>query len=59
MDNITLAMARGLGVLVILLDFAKAFDKVSHFKLRLKLQAIGVRGKLLDWITDFLRQRKQ
>jgi hypothetical protein len=59
MDNITLAMARGLGVLVILLDFAKAFDKVSHFKLRLKLQAIGIRGKLLDWITYFLRQRKQ
>ena len=38
----------------ILLDFSKAFDKVFHRKLILKLEHYGVRNDLLRWITDFL-----
>jgi len=41
---------------MILLDFIKAFDKVSHRHLLLKL---GVRGNILNWITSFLTGRKQ
>eukprot|EP00111_Clytia_hemisphaerica_P021262 TCONS_00062597-protein len=41
----------------ILLDFSKAFDKVCHRKLLIKLEHYGIRGKLLLWISDFLRDR--
>ena len=40
-------------------DFSKAFDKVSHRKLCLKLQHHGIRGKLLKWVEDFLYNRTQ
>ena len=40
-------------------DFEKAFDKVSHKKLIIKLYAYGIRGKLLEWIRSFLRGRRQ
>ena len=41
------------------LDFAKAFDKVDHSILINKLPKVGIRGRLLKWISDFLRGRKQ
>ena len=44
---------------VILLDFAKAFDKVPHQRLLYKLNYYGVRGQTLSWIESFLRDRKQ
>ncbi|XP_071491130.1 uncharacterized protein [Diadema antillarum] len=44
---------------VILLDFAKAFDKVSHQRLLLKAQHYGVRGLTLQWMADFLTDRTQ
>lgn len=43
----------------ILLDFSKAFDKVPHERLLLKLHHVGVRGMLLSWIRDFLTGRTQ
>lgn len=59
LDVITLALARGQGIILVLLDFAKAFDKVSHIKLVAKLEAYGISGKLKEWIKDFLLDRKQ
>ena len=44
---------------VVYLDFAKAFDKVDHEILLQKLHIFGVRGKLHDWIKDFLLNRSQ
>ena len=41
------------------LDFAKAFDKVPHKRLILKMSNHGIRGKILDWITELLKGRKQ
>ena len=38
---------------LILLDFSKAFDKVAHEKLLLKLHHCGIRGDTLKWIKDF------
>ena len=38
---------------LILLDFSKAFDKVAHEKLILKLHQYGIRGDTLNWIKDF------
>ncbi|UYV69065.1 Transposase [Cordylochernes scorpioides] len=42
----------------IFLDMASAFDRVWREKLREKLHNIGVRGKTLIWIADFLRGRR-
>ena len=44
---------------VFFLDFAKAFDVVCHKRLLVKLEAIGIRGKILNWIKDWISQRKQ
>ena len=43
----------------ILLNFSKAFDKVSHQRLVEKLSYYGVRGNLHSWIKDFLTNRNQ
>ena len=43
----------------ILLDFSKAFDKVDHEGLILKLQHLGIRNSLLSWILLSLFNGKQ
>ena len=43
----------------ILLDFSKAFDKVDHEGLILKLEHLGIRGPLLNWVRSFLIGRDQ
>ena len=35
---------------IIYLDFQKAFDKVPHQRLLLKLKPHGIRGGIIDWI---------
>ena len=49
----------GTNIDVIYLDFQKAFDKVPHQRLMSKLKAYGIRGKVFDWIENFLSSRKQ
>ena len=44
---------------VILLDFSKAFDRVSHQHLSAKLKFYGIRGSTLTWINAFLSNRYQ
>ena len=44
---------------IILLDFSKAFDKVNHAKLILKIHNYGIRGRTLSWISAFLNGRPQ
>ena len=44
---------------IIYLDFAKAFDKVSHELLIVKLMAYGIPVMLVNWIRAFLSNRKQ
>jgi len=43
----------------ILLDFSKAFDKVPHQRLLLKLKHYGIRDNTLQWIQHFLQDRTQ
>ena len=59
MDLITSIIDDGDPVDVVYLDFSKAFDKISHSKLCSKLKAHGVNGKVLNWIKDWLTNRKQ
>ena len=44
---------------VIYLDYAKAFDKVDHELLLVKLRFYGIQGELFDWIEQFLLDRMQ
>ena len=41
------------------MDFKKAFDKMPHRRLLAKLQSYGIQGNVLDWIQEFLTERKQ
>lgn len=44
---------------VIVMDFAKAFDKVPHKRLLYKLKHYGIDTNTLNWIEDFLTSRTQ
>ena len=44
---------------IIYLDFAKAFDTVSHRLLCHKLKSFGINGRLLEWFESYLSNRKQ
>ena len=44
---------------IIYLDFKKAFDKVPHQRLLLKLKAHGIGDSITDWIEQWLTDRRQ
>ena len=58
-QDIAKNLSKGRQVDIILLDFAKAFDKVPHARLLHKLDFYGVRGNINKWISSFLVDRKQ
>ena len=43
----------------VFLDISKAFDKVWHIGLLLKLKTYGVDGELLSLLEKYLENRKQ
>ncbi len=53
------SMADGKQTDAILLDFSKAFDKLSHRKVVAKMKFYGVRGRTNTWIQSFLADRSQ
>ena len=59
MEDITEAIDQGHEVDVIYLDYSKAFDKDPHKRLLTKIGGYGIKGNVLNWIGDFLRNRKQ
>ena len=58
-DHATKILDMGKPVDIILLDQAKAFDKVEHSYLLLKLKAYQVHEDVIDWIGAFLTGRSQ
>ena len=44
---------------IIMLDYAKAFDKINHSILLFKLKKLGISGQLGKWIGHFLLNRTQ
>ena len=44
---------------VVYLDFQKAFDKVPHQRLILKLKAHGIVDDVINWIETWLTHRRQ
>ena len=53
------AFDEGHSVVCIYLDFAKAFDSVPHQCLILKLRQVGIRGKIIEWIQEYLNHTRQ
>ncbi len=58
-DKVTKALDNGDSVDIFYLDFAKAFDTVPGERLLEKLKSKGIRGKLLEWLQDWLTNRTQ
>ena len=44
---------------IIVMDFSKAFDKVDHQRLLLKLHRFGINNDVITWIGSFLPNRTQ
>lgn len=59
MNDLTKIIDEGDTMDMVYLDFKKAFDSVPHKRLLLKLSGYGISGALLNWIKQFLSDRKQ
>ena len=59
LEEITKWIDVGSPVDIIYLDFQKAFDKVPHQILLLKLKAHGIGDSITDWIEQWLTDRRQ
>ena len=44
---------------IIYLDFQKAFDKVPHQRLLVKLEVLGIQGQILAWMKAWLNNTQQ
>ena len=58
-EEITKWVDEGSPVDVINLDFQKAFDKVPHQILILKLKSHGMGNSIINWIEQWLNDRTQ
>ena len=58
-NNLCKALDNGFEFRVVFFDISKAFDKVWHNGLLLKLRRAGIGGKLLDWFFNHLSDRFQ
>ena len=54
LEEITKWVDNGSPVDIVYLDFQKAFDKVSHQRLLLKLKAHGIGNDVINWIEKWL-----
>ena len=58
-EEITKWIDEGSPVYIICLDFQKAFDKVPHQRLLLKLKAHDIGDGIIDWIEQWLTDKTQ
>ena len=66
MSNLLICMEKWIEMLetgyqvdIIYTDFAKAFDRVPHQRLLLKMKNLGIIGSTLSWVRAFLSERIQ
>ncbi|PIK59557.1 putative RNA-directed DNA polymerase from mobile element jockey-like [Apostichopus japonicus] len=59
MEDVTSSLNRQKSVDVVFLDFQKAFDKVPHQRLLLRLKSMGVKGIYCLGSENWLGNRKQ
>ncbi|KAL1447874.1 hypothetical protein WDU94_006590 [Cyamophila willieti] len=58
-DDIQLARNNKMATILVLFDFSKAFDLVSHRVLLSKLQNLGFDTSAIDWFGSYLSDRTQ
>lgn len=58
-EFVTDSMDGGAQADVVYTDYSKAFDRIDHKMLILKLQMAGIRGDLLRWFTSYIDNRSQ
>ena len=58
-EEILKCVDEGSPVDVVYLDFQKAFDKVPHQRLLLKLKAHGIDNDVINWIERWLTHSRQ
>ena len=58
-DDLTSNLEEGQQTDILIMDFAKAFDKVDHSLLTHKLHHYGIRGEVNTWIKNWLKDRTQ
>ena len=58
LEEITKWVDDGSPVDAIYLDFQKAFDKVPHQRLMLKLKAHGMGNNIINWVEQWLTDRR-
>ena len=59
LEDVTKWVDEGSPVDIMYLDFKKAFDKVPHQRLLLKLKAYGIGNGMINWIEKWLIDRRQ
>jgi len=59
LNDVTSKVDSGSPVDVIYLDFQKAFDKIPHKRLFMKMLAHGISGDILSWFTEWMSDRRQ
>ena len=59
LETWTEILDRGSSMDSIYLDFSKAFDSVPHQRLARKLESFGIKGQVLEWLKNFLSDRRQ
>ena len=59
LDRWTASLDSGRSLDVVYFDNSKAFDKVKHRLLMIKLKAYGIDVKLHTWLEAYLHDRKQ
>ena len=59
MEKLTKLVDEGHSVDVIYCDFSKGFDVVPHRRLLAKCEGLGIRGRVIKWVEEWLTGRKQ
>ena len=59
LDKWTKILDDGGTIDAVYMDFMKAFDKVPHRRLIVKLRAYGMSEKMCNWVENFLYDRRQ
>ena len=59
LDYIGTCLDNGGQVDMLYLDMSKAFDRINHKRLILKLSNSGIGGNLLNWFESYLTDRRQ
>ena len=57
-SDIRLALSEKKILVAVFIDLEKAFDSVWHLGLVYKLSRLGIKGKMLAWIKEYLQGRK-